>query len=399
MIVTHLVQRRVVWLAVLLVVGVGIGYALKPAPVTVEVAIAGRGPLRVTVDEEGLTRARAHEDLSAPTSGRYIPAGVRAGDSVSPGAIVGRLFPVPLDPRSREQARAHLRAAEAAEREAAARVEQARTRLAAAQRELGRAEQLARSGQLPQRDLDQARTAVSTSEGDLDAAWHRQEAARSEVESARAALVDAAATNTGTRPPLTIRSPLAGRVLRVHEEHSRSVTAGTPLLEVGTVSALEVTADVLSRDAMRISPGAPMLVDAGPGADSLRGYVRRVDPSAFTKISPLGVEEQRVRVTGDLLDHPPALGDQFRVDVHIVVWEGADVLQVPTGALFRDGSRWALFAVQRGRAVRRTVQIGQRTPRAVQILDGIAPGDTVILYPSDRVNGGARVRASRYQPR
>ena len=325
---------------------------------------------------------------AAPVAGRLERITLHPGDAVAAGEVVAQLDPAPLDPRSRQQAEARLAAAEASQREADARVRSGRAALDQARKTLQRLERLARDQVIAADALDAARTAAQTAESDLEAARYRARAAAFDAANARAALLEGA----GERESVPVLAPVDGRVLRVCEECEKVVPAGTPLLELGNPGDLEVVVDVLSTDAVQIQAGAPMFLDAGDGK-LLRGRVRTVEPSGFTKVSPLGVEEQRVNVIGDLIDRPAALGDRFRVEAQIVLWEGEGVLQVPAGALFREGESWAVFTVENGRARRRPVRIGHRNPDAVEILDGLTAGETVVVHPSDAIEEGVRVEA------
>jgi HlyD family secretion protein len=309
---------------------------------------------------------------------------------VAAGQVVARLDPAPLDPRGREQAEAALRAARASAAEARARVAEARTARESSRSTLARVERLAASGQVSEEDLELGRSEERRLSEALAAAEARARAADFAVEAAAAALLGAAAEGAGAAVP--VRSPVGGVVLRLLEESERVVGAGTPLLEVGDPEALEVVVDVLTGDALAVRPGAEMLLDAGSGAEStLRARVRRVEPAAFTKVSPLGVEEQRVYVVADLLAPAPRLGDRFRVEAQIVLWRGEAVLQTPAAALFRRGEEWAAFVVAGGRARERAVTVGHRGASEVEVVAGLAEGDVVILYPSDRVAEGARL--------
>lgn len=368
---------------------------LRPKPVPVEMARAVRGPLRVTVDEDGETRIHDRYVLAAPVEGRLRRIELHAGDPVKAGQVVALLDPLPLDTRGREQARARLRSSEAARREAEARVRTERTALEDARRTLARLEKLGREGVVPAEELDRARADERGHASELAAARFRAEAAAFEVESARAALLEADGTK-GEPAAIPLRSPVDGRLLRLCQQCDRVVAAGAELLEVGDPAALEVVVDVLSGDAVKIRPGAAMLLTAGGDAPgTLRARVRVVEPAGFTKVSPLGVEEQRVNVVGDLLDRPGPIGDRYRVDARIVLWEGNDVLKAPAGALFRDGDGWALFAVERDRALLRRVQVGHRNPEEAEILAGLRAGETVVVHPGDRISDGARVTAER----
>jgi HlyD family secretion protein len=362
--------------------------ALRPRPVLVETAAVRRGPLRVSIEEDGETRIHHRYVTGAPVAGRLERITLHPGDAVQAGEVVARLDPAPLDPRSRRQAEARLAAAEASKREADALVQRAQTALEQARRTLRRVEKLAREQVIAADELDVARTTAHTAESDLDAVRFRARAATFDVANARAALLDASEAGSGSTVP--VLAPVDGRVLRVCEECEKVVPAGTPLLELGDPGELEVVVDVLSSDAVQVRPGAPMWLEAGDGK-TLRGRVRNVEPSGFTKVSPLGVEEQRVNVIGDLVDHPAELGDRFRVEAQIVLWESRDVLQAPAGALFREGEGWAVFTVGDGRARLRPVRIGHRNPDAAEILDGLKAGETVIVHPSDAVEDGTRV--------
>jgi HlyD family secretion protein len=365
----------------------GAGYGafalLQPAPVQVETARAARRALQVTVDEEGETRVRDRFVVAAPVAGRVARIAWREGDSVRTGTILARIFPAPLDPRTREQAVAQLDAAEDAQRAAAVGVAQARAAHEQAHREWERAGQLAAQNAIAPEARERIDLEEVSRARELESAEFRAQAAAHDVEVARAVL-------TAGGEPITIRAPVTGRILRVPEPSERVVAAGTPLVEVGNRSRLEIVVDLLSADAVQVPVGAPMLIE-GWGGETLRGRVRFVEPSAFTKISALGVEEQRVNVIGDLLERPPALGDRYRVEVRIVIWTADSVLTVPASALFPYGDGWRLFVVERGRARSRDVTVGHRTSRHAEVLGGVIEGEAVIRYPSDRVSDGVRV--------
>jgi HlyD family secretion protein len=365
------------------VVGYGVFTLLRPAPVRVETSRATRRPLQVTVDEEGETRVRDRFVVAAPVAGRVARITLREGDVVRPGTVVARIFPAPLDPRTRDQAAARLEAAEDAQRAAAAAVAQARATRDQTHREWERARGLAAQNAIAPEAHERIELEEVSRARDFESAEFRAQAAAHEVEVARAALA-------GGGEPIAIRSPVAGRILRVPEPSERVVTPGTPLAEVGDRSRLEIVADLLSADAVKVSAGAPMLIE-GWGGETLRGRVRLVEPSAFTKISALGVEEQRVNVVGDLLDQPATLGDRYRVEIRIVTWSADSVLTVPTSALFRAGDGWHLFVVEGGRARARSVTVGHRTSVDAELTAGVSEGEEVIRYPNDRVSDGVRV--------
>ncbi|MEW5930249.1 MAG: HlyD family efflux transporter periplasmic adaptor subunit, partial [Gemmatimonadota bacterium] len=256
--------------------------------------------------------------------------------------------------------------------------------------EAERARTLAAAGALSRSAREEAELAALSRAREADAAAERVRAAAADVASARAALADAD-PSAEPRAPLEVRSPVAGRVLRVPERSARAVAAGAPLVELGDADALEVVVDVLSADAVAIRPGAPVEIGDWGGAGTLRGVVRRVEPSAFTRVSALGVEEQRVNVVADLAARPAGLGDNYRVEARIVTWLAPRVLRVPSGALFRDGEAWGVFVVEEGRARRRAVRVGHRGEDAVEVPGGLRAGEEVVMFPTDQVRDGVRV--------
>jgi HlyD family secretion protein len=383
-------QRLAIGATVLVLAGSTFA-VLRPRPLTVEAARAMRGPLQVTVDEEGETRVRDRYVVAAPVAGRVSRIELREGDRVAPGTIVARMSPTPLDARARDQAVARVAQAEDAQRAADAAVPLARAASDQARRTTQRAQALAAQGLLAPEARERAELDATTRARELESADFRARAAAHDVEVARAALVG------GPGAAIALRAPVCGQVLRVPEPSERVVGAGAPLVELGDCAKLQVVTDLLSSDAVQVKPGDPMLIE-GWGGTALRGRLRVVEPSGFTKVSALGVEEQRVNVIGDFVDPPGPLGDRYRVEVRIVVWESPSVLQVPASALVRAGDVWAVFVVERGRARRREVAVGHRTAFATEILRGLEAGDVVIRYPSDRVAEGVRVQASRSQP-
>jgi HlyD family secretion protein len=355
----------------------------RPSPLLVDTARALNRPMQVTVDEEGATRVRDRYVVAAPIAGRVARLTLREGDSVRAGAIVARVFPAPLDPRSRDQARGQLASVEDAQRAAVAAVAQARVAHDLAHRAWQRAERMAQDNSIAPAEREQAESDEASRARELESAEFRAQAAAHDVEVARAALA-------GGTEPITMRAPVAGRVLRVPEPSERVVSAGTPLLEIGDPSRLEIVADLLSTDAVAVGAGAPILIE-GWGGQTLHGRVRLVEPSAFTKVSALGVEEQRVNVIGDFVDPPGALGDGYRVEIRIVVWQADSVLAIPASALFRYGDGWRVFVIEAGRARQRDVVVGHRTAFDAEVLSGLRVDEMVIPHPSDRVADGVRV--------
>jgi HlyD family secretion protein len=385
-------RRNLLVVLLLAVVGGIIAYALWPSAIFVETARVARGPLQVTVDQEGETRVHDRFVISSPVPGRLMRVDLEDGDPVRPNEIVARIDPLPLNQREREEVRARVEAAEANLRQAKAREARARADAAQARRDRDRAEQLARERVISTQALDQARNADVTATEELSAAEYSSQAAASEVKVARAGLVGLDEVPGKPRPLIELRSPVAGRVLRVTEKSERVVSAGTPILVLGEPGKLEIVADVLSTDAVKVHPGDPVLLTGWGGDHPLRARVRLVEPGGFTKVSALGVEEQRVNVISDFVDSPGSLGDGYRVEAHIVVWSGKNVLQVPLSALFRRGSRWSAFVIAGGRASARDVEIGHRNESEAEILGGLSEGEQVILHPPNQLADGMRVR-------
>jgi len=358
--------------------------------VQVEVAVVGRQTLRVRVEEEGMTRVRDEFVIAAPVGGQLHRIHLEEGDRVAAGEIVARLAPAPEDARTRRVTQAQVDAAEARRNQVAAEAEQAEERARQARLEAERRRVLAEAGALSREAMEQAELQASTAARQAEAARAALLAADAEVEAMRASLLGA--TGSGA-PTVDVVSPASGRVLRVLEESERVVPPGTPLLEIGDADGLEVVVDVLSTDAVRISPGDRVLVEEWGGDRPLEGKVRRVEPAAFTEVSALGVEEQRVNVIVDLLAAPPELGAGYRVEARIVVWEGQDVLTVPTSALFQRNGEWCVFVVEGGRARLRPLKLGQRSTEAAEVIEGLQEGDTVIVFPPADVEDGVKVKA------
>jgi len=379
-------RRHLLIAAAALLTVLGGAWFLRPARVVVEVAPVVRAALAVTIEDEGQTRIHPRYVVAAPVAGRLAEIRLDPGDPVSAGQTVAHLAPAPLDARSRERAEAQVAASRAALRSAAALAAEAAAGHSQAASTLARYRDLAAAGQLSDEELERAITAERSAAQWLDAAGHRVEAARFEVESARTALLDA---ESGAVVP--VRSPSEGVVLRLHEESERVVAAGTPLLEIGDLADLEIVVEVLSTDAVAVGPGAPMSVDVGGGRE-FPAHVDRVEPAGFTKISPLGIEEQRVGVIGHFDAPAEGVGDRFRVRARIVLWQGEEVVQVPTGGVFRSGEGWGAYVVEEGRARRRDLRLGHRGSEAVEVLQGLAPGERVVLYPGREVADGVRVR-------
>ncbi len=380
--------RKLVWpTAVAVVVVAMVVYAFVPARVEVDTARVERGPLVVTVDREGKTRVREPYVVSAPLAGRLRRIELHPGDRVEEGktllAVIEPADPALLDPRARAEAEARVRAAEESSRLAATNLSQARA-------ERDRARRLGPGRGISQEELERA-------EFRERAAAFASRIALYELDLARAAfqrLQPRAPGEEEGNGRLDIRSPINGCVLEVFQVSARPVAVGTELLKVGDTAELESVIDVLSTDAVKIARGAKVYLEHWGGERPLLGRVRLVEPGAFMKVSALGVEEQRVNVLVDFAEPRAAweaLGDGYRVEARIVIWEGDNVLKAPAGAFFRQGSTWAVFRVRGGRARLTLVTLGHSNGLETQVVDGLDEGDAVILHPSDRIRDGVAV--------
>ncbi|HWP48443.1 MAG TPA: HlyD family efflux transporter periplasmic adaptor subunit [Candidatus Limnocylindrales bacterium] len=393
--------KNLFYIGVILAILTVIIYAFLPKPVDVDLAFVIRGPLRITIDEDGKTRIKERYVVSAPLAGQLLRVEIHAGDRVQAGkTLLARIRPSPaalLDERTRTEGIARVKAAEAALKQISPQLGRAQAELKLAESEKERAEKLFQNGVISRQELDRALTLFRTRLEEFKSAKFAEEIARFELEQARAALLQPTPQMDGQdedRMRFDIYSPIDGRLLRVFQESAAVVAPGTPLMELGDPNDLELVVDVLSSDAVKIRPGNRVIIERWGGEYSLQGVVRLVEPSAFTKISALGVEEQRVNVIIDFVDSPEnraALGDGYRVEAHIVIWEREDVLKVPVSALFRNGPDWATFLVVEGRAKLKPVKIGQWGSLEAEVLDGLNLNDQVIVYPSDKIKDGVAV--------
>lgn len=372
-------------------------WVMMPKPVAVETATVTKGKFVATVDEDGKTRIRERYVVAAPLPGRLSRVRLKAGDQVKADDAIATLTPSPaplLDPRSRREAEERLGGAEAGRERSKAVVERAQAQAVQAKNDLDRARTLTERGAATAQALERAETAMRIAERELRAAEFQDHAAAHEVDQAKALL--AQYRNGGDTPPdrWVVTAPVSGLVLKVTQESETIVQPGTPILEIGDPRDLEIVVDVLSTDAVEIVPGAGVVIDHWGGPGELAGRVRRVEPAAFTKISTLGVEEQRVNVLIDVVSSAKdwaGLGDAYQLDTRITVFSRDDATIIPTGALFRTGDQWSVYAVQDGRAQRRTVELLRRSGRFAAVTAGVQPGDQVIVYPSDRVAPNVRV--------
>ena len=390
------------WIIVIIItVGVisAIVYGFMPKPVSVDLVKVSRGSFKVTVEEEGKTSVRDRFILSAPVAGFKRRIKLDVGDRVQKGQTLVELEPLKsnlLDPRSRAAAQAAVSSAEAS-----LRVEEERARAATADKEyaeknFGRVKKLHDGGYVAKDALEQAETGAKRTEANLLSAKAAVKVARFELERALTALRHSAAEDNRIQGKIVmIQSPVSGSILKIYRESEGVVQSGEPLIDIGDPEKLEVKVEVLSADAVKIRPGTPVLFERWGGNSILSGKVRVVEPAGFTKISSLGVEEQRVFVIIDITSsdkNEKALGDGYRLEASFIIWEGKDILQVPASALFRKQDGWAVFVVKNNRALHREVKVGQRTGLAAEILSGLSEGEVVISHPDNSIENGTRVR-------
>jgi len=443
--------RRILYVLAGLAIALLLALLLRPAPALVTVATVERDTLAVTVIEEGRTRVRSRYVVAAPVAGRLYRIDLEAGDPVNDGQVVARIDPLPLTsdvrsaqarlreleaqrrgvdtqrpkPAALQQAQSRIRAAQAVQQQTEARIEQAEAALAQAERDRQRAETLQEEGAISQQAREDAALRATTRTRELEVARRAAQAAAAEVAAAQDALailqaeqsdpdyleevytaqiasVEAELARLADDAARTdITAPASGTVLQVMQESARFIEAGTPLIEVGNPDELELVIDVLSTDAVLVEAGDRVWITQWGGDDTLSATVRTIEPSAFTEVSALGVEEQRVNIIAELAeleDGEAPLGDGYRIEAQIVIWQEDSVLQVPVSALFRCETEqtadpgWCVFTVEAGRAQERQVAIGQRNPNAAQVLEGLSKTDTVILHPTEQIESGTRVR-------
>lgn len=382
-------RRTLIYLTIAIVILVAIVMAFLPDPVPVDTAIVERGPMQVTIDEKGETRARDLFTVAAPVAGELRRIELREGTAVDAGDVVAVIEPLPLDPRQHQEVSAQVDAAESSVREARAMAARAESALSLATSERRRTAALARDGVVSEEALERAETAEATARSELGAAQDRVRAAAAQLQAAQARLLSAGAA--GDSGLVEVRSPVAGEVFAIPDRSARVVQPGERLLEISNARQIEVVIEMLSNEAVKVDAGDAVVIEDWGGAEPLRGSVRIVEPSGFTKISALGIEEQRVNVIVDLEEAPPSLGDGYRVEARVLIWSAEDVLQVPISALFRRDDRWALFVVEGDTVAVREVEIGHQTDLAAEIVSGLDEGDVAVLHPSNALSEGATV--------
>ena len=393
------VRRFIYWILGIAIVAVAGYLSVRPRPILVDTANVSLGPMDVRVEEDGRTRIRERYVVSTPLTGRLLRIKFDVGDQVIAGeTVIARMQPTDpefLDPRALAQARARVSAAEQRLQSAKANLAKAEAAVNFAETEMGRLRLLLKSNSTSQSEFDTAQLAFRIRTEEAKTAGFAVDIAEYELELEKAALMlTDPDRGDESEIELAIRAPIDGRILRINQESSAVVTAGSPLMEIGDPSDLEIVADVLSRDAVKVSPGDKVFLKHWGGDRDLIARVRLVEPSGFTKISALGVEEQRVNVIMDLIDPPDTrqeLGDGFRVDCEIVVWESDEALQLPTSALFRVDGGWHVFQVVDATAKLTPVNIGHNNGLVAEISEGIEQDSIVIVHPSDAVEDGVKV--------
>lgn len=390
--------RRAMLAVLLLAAAIAVGLSLRPEPALVDVARVAVGPLEVAVEESGRTRVKDRFTVSAPTTGRLGRIALEPGDMVKEGDTLAEISPAPsplLDARSRAEADARLGAALSALGQARTQAARAVTRKRQAERDLDRVRVLATSGALPAEQLEQAEFTLELQADEVASADFAVKVATEEVRLARAAVTAREVEPEGRH--VDVIAPVSGCVLRVHRESAGLVDAGAPLVEIGDPGALEAVVDLLTTDAVHVQPGTPVVIQ-GWGGEPIQGRVIEVEPAAFTRPSALGVDEQRVNVVVALTaprESWARLGDGYHVEARIILWRGDEVVKVPTGAVFRQGNGWAAFELEGKEARLVPVDVGRRGEAEVEITSGLDVGDTVVVYPGDRVKDGIKVEVRR----
>jgi HlyD family secretion protein len=369
--------------------------AFRPKPVEVEISRVVKGPLQVTIDEDGETRAHDRFTLAAPIAGRLSRIEFHEGDQVGPSTVLATISPLPLDAREIAEIRARIQSAEARKREADEQVARWENDCAQATRERNRARQLATDRLLAEQDVEQAESKHASTVKELDAAKFRAQASAADVEREKAGLVSIEAQQSQAGKVVAIRPPARCRILRILEKSERVVPFGTPLVVLSNPRKLEIVVDLLSTDAVKVKPGAPVIIENWGGPAPLRARVRNVEPYGFTKVSALGIEEQRANVIADFIDSPDGLGDGYRVEARIIIWESPSVLKAPASALFRVGSEWSAFVVENGWSRLVFLEIGHRNASEAEIIKGLEEGMEVVLHPANELKDAIRIVVRR----
>lgn len=385
------IVKRTVMIVAAVAVAILIALAFRPKAVQVETSRAVKGPLQVTVDEDGETRAHDRFTLAAPIAGRLSRIELHEGDEVCPDSVIATISPLPLDAREAAEIRARIRASEARKSEAEQQVARWENDHAQAQRDLNRARALVKDRIIARQELEQAESKQVSTAKELEAAKFRVQSAAADVERESAGLISVEGLHNQVSKLVAIRPGACSRILRILEKSERVVPYGTPLVVLSNPNKIEIVVDLLSADAVRVKPGAPVIIENWGGPKPLRARVRTIEPYGFTKVSALGIEEQRANVIADFVDPPNGLGDGYRIDARIVIWESSNVLKIPASALFRVGQEWKVFVIDNGRARLLPVEVGHRNTSEAEIITGLTEGASVILHPTNDLRDDARV--------
>lgn len=393
----HVWRRRIFVTGIIVIVLILLAYGFLPKTQEVDIVPVKRGPLQITIEEEGRTRLKDRFTISAPTAGYLRRINAKVGDVVKKGQRVAVLEPLQsqaLDPRSRATAEAAVASAEAALGAATERERVAKADIAYLEQRLERLKALYDKGSISKDQFDQINSETQKARAMQLAAAAEINVARSEVERAKVSLKNFS-TVKGSGNTIEVISPVNGAIFRIYHESEGAVNIGQSLIDVGDSRDLEVRVEVLSSDAVKIKQGTQVLFKRWGNDEPLTGKVTLVEPAGFTKISSLGVEEQRVLVIVDITSPPEqwrVLGDGFRMETHFIIWEKENILQIPASALFRLGDQWAVFVAEGGKAQKRVVEIGQRNGLAAEILSGLKENEQVLAYPDDAIGEGTKVK-------
>ncbi|MEI7748112.1 MAG: efflux RND transporter periplasmic adaptor subunit [Chlorobiaceae bacterium] len=371
----------------LAIAGVILFFVFRPSPLPVESGMVKRGALQVTLDGEGVTRVNDRFVLAAPVTGKLVRVRMEEGDVVQKGSQVAELLPPELDLRAYSEALSRVGSARAALDETIARERQVRLSFEQAERRFVRQQNLYREGAVSKESYELAENETNISKKESDQARSAVKAAHFNL-----AALQAVVDQQTAGKPVRVFSPVDGRVLRIHEKSERIIIAGSPLLDIGNPSAIEIVIDVLSSDAIAVKQGNRVLITNWGGEKELQGVVKTVGPAAFNKVSALGIEEKRVNIVAVLGTNEPLLGDNFRVQASIVLREAKSVLQVPVSSLFRGKSGWHLFVIDNGKAVDKSVTLGMRGTWQAEVLRGVSEGQRVVVHPSNELKDGMAVQ-------
>ncbi len=384
---------------VLAVVGIAAYYAFRESPIPVDVSNARNGPMQVTINEEGVTRIRNVYQVFPPVSGHLERVSLEEGDNVEANrTVVGRMYPLDppfLDRRSASEISAAIEAARSAVTLARVDLSRAEADLNLAEVEYQRALELQRNDVISKALLDKRLNVVLLRRAEVKSARAAIELKKAELKSVEARQVQPTSPEMLDQADsccIEIKAPVSGTVLKIHHKSRQVIHSTTPIMDIGDPDDLEIAIDLLSSDAVKIEPGSRVIVSEWGQDRPLEAIVRRIDPAGFTKVSALGIEEQRVNVVLDLVDVPPGLGHGYRVFANFVIWSGDAVLQIPIGALFRRAGKWAVFKVEDDRVHLQFLTLGRLNDAAAQVLEGLSNEDQVVLYPNDQLEDGTLIR-------